>query len=81
MDAIPTLIRYTLRFLCICRDREALVEASLLGQLRTYYIKSQRSGVPLATLHYHNLGRCSGEEKAQANHISLRRRSKPLKSI
>ena len=35
------------------------------GPLLTYFARSKRSGVPLTTLYYRNLGRRSKEEKAQ----------------
>ncbi len=42
----------------------ALVEASLLGEPRTYDARSKRSRVPLTTLYYHDHRRPLKEEKA-----------------
>ncbi len=47
------------------RASEALAEASLLGEARTYDAISKRSGVPLTTLYYRDRGRRSKEEKAR----------------
>lgn len=47
------------------RASEALAEASLLGEARTYDAISKRSGVPLTTLYYRDRGRRSNEEKAR----------------
>lgn len=47
------------------RASEALVEASLSGEARTYDAISKRSGVPLATLYHRHRGRRSKEAKVQ----------------
>lgn len=47
------------------RASKALVEASLLGEPRTYDATLKRNGVPLTTLYYRDYRRRSKEEKAQ----------------
>ncbi len=47
------------------RASEALAEASLSGEARTYDAISKRSGVPLTTLYHRDRGRRSREEKAR----------------
>jgi hypothetical protein len=48
------------------RASEALTEASLPGEPRTYDAISKRSKVPLSTLHHRAHGRRSKEQKAQS---------------
>lgn len=47
------------------RASKALVEASLLGEPRTYDARSKRSGVPLTTFYYRDHKRPSREAKAE----------------
>jgi hypothetical protein len=48
------------------RASEALAEAVLPGEPRTYDAISKRSEVPLSTLHHRANGRRSKEQKAQS---------------
>jgi len=47
------------------RSSNALAEASLSGEPRTYDARSKRSGVPLTTLFQRDHGRRSREAKAE----------------
>jgi hypothetical protein len=63
------------------RASEALAEAFLPGEPRTYDAISKRSKVPLSTLHHRAHGRRSKEQKAQSQQYLTPSKEKALKKF
>ena len=64
------------------RASEALAEAALLGEPRTYDAISKRSEVPLSTLGASiimHMGDARKNRRPKANNVSLRQKRKPSK--